>query len=72
MTYKLLTIRLSQNEIKKLDYLLAKLWEMGELNSYSRTEVIRYLINSWWKVKDALEERAKEKLEKIKNEKEKV
>ncbi len=63
---RLLTIRLSENEIQKIDYLLAKLWEMGELNKYSRTEVIRYLINSWWEVKDALKELAKEKLEKTK------
>ncbi len=69
MTYKLLTIRLSENEIEKLDYLLVKLWSRREIDTFSRTALIRYLINSWWGMRGILENLVKEKLEKIKNEK---
>lgn len=68
MKYKILSLRLSENEIKKLDYLLVKLWTRREIDTFSRTAVIRYLIKSWWKVKDILEEMVKTR--KSKNEKE--
>jgi hypothetical protein len=68
MKYKILSLRLSENEIKKLDYLLVKLWTRREIDTFSRTAVIRYLIESWWKVKDILEEMVKTR--KSKNEKE--
>ncbi len=72
MEYKLLTIRLSENEIEKLDYLLVKLWSRKEIDSFSRTAVIKYLINRWWEVRDILKMLVKEKLEKVRNEKKEV
>jgi hypothetical protein len=69
MRWKMLNLRLSENEIEKLDYLLVKLWLRKEIDSFSRTAVIKYLINSWWEMRDVLERLVKEKLEKTKNEK---
>lgn len=69
MRWKMLNLRLSENEIEKLDYLLVKLWLRKEIDSFSRTAVIKYLINSWWGMRDVLERLVKEKLEKTKNEK---
>jgi hypothetical protein len=65
----MLNLRLSENEIEKLDHLLVKLWLRKEIDSFSRTAVIKYLINSWWEMRDVLERLVKEKLEKTKNEK---
>jgi len=69
MRWKMLNLRLSENEIEKLDHLLVKLWLRKEIDSFSRTAVIKYLINSWWEMRDVLERLVKEKLEKTKNEK---
>jgi hypothetical protein len=67
--WKVLSLRLGENEIEKLDYLLVKLWSRKEIDTFSRTAVIKYLINSWWEMRDILEKLVKEKLEKVKNEK---
>jgi hypothetical protein len=68
MKWKILSLRLSESEVEKLDYLLVKLWTRREIDTFSRTAVIRYLIRSWWKVREILEEMVKTR--KSKNEKE--